>query len=371
MTGPTICPGGLLYGDDVIHGARGYASGPALMQAFERQECARSWWLGTSPVSIELAKEYGGGTWKRSDRFRLDRPAEQLGELAALGIDHPSSYSDVYWTQHETLYKAKPVPLRSTYNKIFDWWAGGPWSEARMIGRLPGAWYRYDLRSAYRWAATQRLPDPSTYVVRSKMGSAPGVWVVEPLERRIDVAPALRGTGLMVLSSEEIDAMKFRCKIVRGVTWEKTLPWDYIERILETLPCPKECGRAYWGRFIGRDPLIVRTPTREWSLRRNPWQNMAWGWLIVGRVRLRVWQASAGRAAHVYVDEMVVPFQLPGEMIGDAPGQWREKRRYPRGVDIVRTGHFGPADGPPDMYTGVGRDGQTEPTDADRAGAAA
>lgn len=354
---PIICPGGIVYGDSIIPGGAGYASGSALIEAFQRDEVSRSWWLGASPVSLQMRKEHGGGIWKRSDRLRLADPAAQLGELATYDITHPSSYADIYWTQHERLYEGKPPTIPATYNRVLDWWAGGPWSEARTVGRLPGKWYRYDLRSAYRWAATLGLPDPSTFVVRTKNETRPGVWVVEPLETRIDVAPALRGGGPLVLSTEEIDTMKFRCRVIRGVSWEKTLPADYVERVLKTVPCPKECGRAYWGRFIGRDPLIVRTPDREWSLRRNPWQNMTWGWLIVGRVRLCMWQASAGRAAHIYVDEMVVPFRLPEEWIGEEPGQWREKQRYPDGVDVVRTGHFGPPGAPADMQTGVSRDG--------------
>lgn len=353
-----IYAAGLYYGDSIVPGGAGYASANALVYAVERGEVARSWWLGPNPVSVQLTKELGAGIWKRADRFGLEDPAGQLAELARYGIEHPSSYADVFWQKFEDIYERKPPTIRATYNGIFDWWAGGPWSEARMLGRLAGSWYRYDLRSAYRWAATLGLPAPKTYAVRRHPGTRAGIFVVEPLETRIDLAPALRGPGPVVMSTEEIEATKFRCRYVRGVTWEYTYKPGYIERVLGELPCPKPCGRAYWGRFIGRDPLICRTPGKTWSLVKNPWQNMVWGWLIVGRVRQAMWEAAQGRAAHVYVDEMVVPFQLPSDWIGDAPGQWREKRRYPNGVEVIRTGHFGPAGEAPDMQTGVRRHGE-------------
>lgn len=345
---------GLTYGTAVYPHEAGYASQAALMEVWRCGDAARSWWLGPRMLSLQLSKQYGGGVWKQTERFKLEKPEADLRKLQRRGIEHPSSYADVFWQMHGMVHGGMPTPLRATYNRIFEWWSGGPWSEARQIGTHRGRWHRYDLRNAYRWAATLGLPDTATFRVQRKMGSAPGMWVMDPAELRPDLAPSLRGgNGLIVISSEEIEATKFRGTVLRGVTWEGTLPVDYIERTLARLHCSAECGRAYWGRMISRDPLTVRmTGGREWDLKRNPWQNFVWGWLIVGRVRTRVFQAAAGRAAHVYVDEVVVPFEIPE---GTAPGSWRKKEIYDQGVTVIRTGHFGPPDAAPAMQTGVKR----------------
>lgn len=69
----------------------------------------------------------------------------------------------------------------------------------------------------------------------------------------------------------------------------------------------------------------------------NASQNFVWGWLIVGRVRLRMWEV-AREAAHVYVDEVLVPHELPTAF---GVGHWHLKETYPRGVFVNRTGWYG------------------------------
>jgi len=138
--------------------------------------------------------------------------------------------------------------------------------------------------------------------------------------------------------------------VLRGVEWEQETHPRYVEDVLDKLPCAKQSGRAYWGRWIARDPLVCWTPKREWTMR-NVHANFVWGWLIVGRVRLRLWEV-AREAVHLYVDECVVPHELP---VGDAPGEWHLKEIYPHGVRVLRTGAFGPARGPLSMQTGVAR----------------
>lgn len=340
----------LAYADRIIPGRAGYAPTNQLSQAYQDGRVACLWALGTRIVSIQLTKTEGGGIWKARERLPLSAPDSMLDALESVGVRHPSSFADCY---HQLAPKAVRLPW--TVNGIFHWWPGGPWEEARLTGEHRGKWYRYDLISAYRWAATLGLPDPLTYTVeenprgRLKCDRA-GLWLYQVKGRAPTQVPAIyRNSALLVLSSEEIEAYRIRGEAIRGVTWEKCLPLDYVEQTLRRLPCHKPAGRAYWGRWVARDRLTCRMGIREWELP-NIGNNFVWGWLIVGRVRLRLWQASQ-EAAHVYVDEIVVPHTMTtGQNLGD----WHLKEEYPRGVAVYRTGWYGPLGSTtPTMQTGV------------------
>ncbi len=326
----------LLYAEEVVSGAAGYAPSDQLAKAWDDKRCARVWHLGARIVSLQLTTSEGKGIWKARERLMHPEPLQLLDDLESVGVHHPSSYADCY---HQLA--GKTPRLRYTFNALFSWWAGGPWSEARRTGEHKGTWYRYDLQSAYRWAATLGLPDPDTYEVRQrKTGDQDGVWVVELQEDRPDLPAVYQHSGRRaVVSTEEMERYNLKCRVIRGVVWTRMYEPEYVDRTLAKLPCAKEAGRAYWGRWIARDPLKCWTPKSEWDLK-NIHANFVWGWLIVGRVRLRVWE-SAKDAAHVYVDEVLVPYELPTAF---GPGQWKLKERYDRGVTVHRTGWYGSAD---------------------------
>lgn len=316
-----------------------------LTQAWKDGKVARMWRLGPRVISVQLRKPLGGGIWKAIERMPLAEPDSQLDALESAGVDHPSSWADTY---HQ---KAPHVPrIRYTFNGLLQWWSGGPWSEAIRTGNLAGCWYRYDLVSAYRWAATLGLPNPDTYHVtrnfRVRGIWQQGIWVgtVEP---RSDLPPVWQTNKPVVFTTEDVEAYRLRVTIDRGITWRETFSADYIEATLGRLPFPKEAGRAYWGRWVARDPLTCQTPNAEWQLK-NIFAHFVWGWLIVHRVRQRVFEA-AKHAAHVYVDEVVVPHELP---TGTALGDWQLKERYEHGVSVKRTGWYGPRGGIPTMRTG-------------------
>jgi hypothetical protein len=332
----------LAYGYEIEPGRAGYATGSALGAAWKAGRAAQAWLLGPRIVSLRLTKGEGGGMWKQVERLPTLDPTGLLDALAAMGIPHPSSYADTYHS-----IAAPLPPIRHTYNGMFSWWPGGPWSEALRIGVLAGPWWRYDLISAYRWAATLGLPDPQSFAVTRSLGTVAGLWVCTIKGTRPDLPPCFRGIGPVVLSTEEIEQYKVRVEVHRGVTWTSMFPRDYVEHTLRRLPCAKDAGRAYWGRWIAKDPLRCWTPSREWNMR-NVFANFVWGWLIVGRVRSRLWEVAAN-AAHCYVDEVLVPHQLP---TSDALGGWHCKEIYPKGIRVVRTGAYGPLGQSLTMSTG-------------------
>jgi hypothetical protein len=276
--------------------------------------------------------------WKARERLALDEPMQQLDMLEASGVDHPSSWADTY---HQLA--PNTVRIKHTFNGMMSWWSGGPWSEALQRGHFDGEWFRYDLRSAYRWAATVGLPDPKTFratsIATNRTGYKSGIWVatITGSATPTRILPVAFRTGKRVIvTTEDIRTYGLKVDIARGITWTESYPSDYVERTLAQLPFPKEAGRAYWGRWIARDPLVCQTPKSEWQLQ-NVFANFVWGWLIVHRVRARVWE-SAKHAAHVYVDEVVVPHSLP---VGNGLGDWQLKERYADGISVRRTGWYG------------------------------
>lgn len=337
----------LVISPRIEYGKSGYTYASRLTQAWARGEVSRLWSLGSRPVSAQVRAQHGGGLWKCIDRLP-DLTPELLDSLEAIGIEHPSSYADCY---HQLAPKTRR--LTWSYNAMFNWWSGGPWEEALREGVFYGNWYRYDLRSAYRWASTLGLPDIETFRAWKRFRrpeDANGLWVAY-ITPRSDLPNALRDAREpVVVSSEELRTYKLQADVIEGVTWDTMLPQTYVSDVLDRLPCPKKAGRAYWGRWIARDRLTCRTLAKPegWKLP-NRVANFVWGWLIIGRVRLRVWQ-RASHAAHVYVDELLVPHELP---TGPNAGDWHLKEHFTRGVCVKRTGWYAALGGATVMQTGV------------------
>jgi hypothetical protein len=335
----------LAYGT-MMPNAAGYAPTVQLAQAWKDGKLQRLWRLGPRIITGQLTKQLGAGVWKAVERFPLDDPNATLDSLESAGVDHPSSWADTY---HQ---KAPYVPrVKHTFNGLLSWWSGGPWSEARRTGNFGGVWYRYDLVSAYRWAATLGLPVPDSYRAtrNTHRGGVwkTGIWVGTITSARERLPTVWRTNKPVVFTTEDVAAYGLRCVVDRGISWTETYPECYIESTLAKLPFPKEAGRAYWGRWVARDPLVVQTKNAEWEMR-NIFANFVWGWLIVHRVRQRVWE-SAEHAAHVYVDEVLVPHEIK---TGSAIGSWHLKEVYNDGITVRRTGMYGPRVGGFTMRTG-------------------
>ncbi len=319
----------------------GYLPTATLHRLLREGKARRSWWLGPRLVSIEVGKGREQIIYKSSDRLKLaelGEPDQVLDSLEAVGVEHPSSFADCF---HQLAPRRQPV--RATWNTMLGAWAGGAWEEARIVGRHPGTWYRYDLRSAYRWAGSLGLPDPATYQVRRRYDPArTGLWVVQlPDRRSVDLPPCHRVAGWVVVSSDELRAYGVAPSRVRyGVSWDRDLWPGWVGSVLDRLPPPaaKAAGRAYWGRWAGRDPLVCQMGAdgKRWQLR-NVFQHLVWAWTIVARVRLRLWEARA-ETAHCYVDEIVTRRELP---TGPNPGDWNLKAIYRSGIVVHRTGWWG------------------------------
>lgn len=338
----------LVYGDRITPGRNGYASADALREAEQEGRTSQSWWLGPEIVSCQIAARLGGGIWKRRDKIETEDAATLLPRLERAGVRHPSSWTDCY---HQ-IAPSVPLVIR-TWNGLLDWWRGAPWSEARRIGIFGGRWYRYDLRQAYRWAATLGLPDTTTLHAHRRYQDTAGLWQGNFRGDTSALPTVLRdATGPVLVSSEDLEIYRIPFRVTRGVTWDRAHPADFVERTLARLPCPREAGRTFWGRWIARTPLTIKTANGAREMPRNIFANFAWGHLIMHRVRARVWQAAAN-AAHIHVDEIVVP--EPMDCGPDVLGAWREKAVYEQGIVVYRTGHWGGLRERATMQTGVRR----------------
>lgn len=338
----------LRYGGPIVPERAGYTDSATLLEAWNGGRFARSWWIAGGIVSGQLLAKEGRGVWKNSDRLITEEPQKLFPALERAGVKHPSSFSDAF-------HQAAPYrPLiKRTWNGLYDFWRGGPWSEARKVGIFPGRWYRYDLRSAYRWAAYQGLPDPETWVARRRYVDGPGLWVGEFTGNVSGLPMCYREGGAQVVSSEDLELYRVPFKVWRGMTWERNIDPAYVERTLDKLPCGKESGRGFWGRWIARTAVKCRTANGESELKQGLFNNFPWGFLIMHRVRGRVWEAGAD-AAHVHVDEVVVPHEI--DTGPDRLGAWREKEVFDRGIVVYRTGYWGCLGGKVAMQTGVKRD---------------
>lgn len=337
----------LLAQKEIVYGANGYTNMLALTKAYAQGHFSRSWWQGANLISGQLDASLGGGLWKCDNRFRPALTYPLLDSLQQLGIKQPASYSSCYHA-----IATQPPRVTYTLNQIFSWWPGGPWQEAKTTGKFFGAHYRYDLCSAYRWASTLGLPDVTTFRVWRRHPNpreVDGLWVVSlPENKRHGLPPLLRDNPVVV-SSEDLRIYDLTpTEVHRGVTWTKFLAADYVEQTLSQLPCAKEAGRAYWGRWIARDRLTCRTKNNQWALP-NLTTNFVWGFLIIARVRSKVWQ-SASNALHVYVDEILIPHEIE---TGDKLGDWRLKEAYPKGVNVMATGWLSTPNGNTIMRTGM------------------
>lgn len=337
-----------------VAGRSGWCDGHALHRLATNGSARRSWWLGPKLVGIEAEH---GGYWKPTSGLPDFDPARDPDALARLGCPHPASWGTVFRHAMKLTGTAPPW-LPASIAGHFRGWAGGPWSEARQVGRLPGVWWRCDLRAAYRWAGGLGLPDPSTFRMWHRTENRrPGLWWAEHVTPPDPSLPSALRDRRIVVSDEELARLPLSVRRLSGVTWAPGKPWggaEWIERTLRILPrrWHPMIGRAYWGAWLGASRLRCVTPGRAWELPGRAAMPV-WALLIIGRVRLRVWELAAeGESAHVHVDEVIT--RNPPRY-GQAPGDWHLKQYYPGGLDVYRTGHFGAPGAPVDMQTGVAR----------------
>jgi hypothetical protein len=296
-----------------------------------RAGAIRAWRLGSTWRSCEVRR---GRVLKPAEPWRSEWTwREALGEVSVAGLTPPSSPASAL-----AALIARRVPVRCV--ATLRYWGPrvvpGGWEAARWRGVLVGPIYLYDLRSAYAWAArTLGFPRPST-IQRVRDWTAPrGVWLVPPWPG--DPRP-YRDMARGVWTWEERDAWGVDAPPGDwyGLVWapaDECSLAGVLEAIAAEAPTLWDLGRrGFWGSWAApRGPVEVTRTGHERALP-NPWANPVWASLVTARVRLRMakhWDRGAD-AVHVYVDALMTRHRLEehGEVVGDAPGEWRHLATY-------------------------------------------
>lgn len=295
----------------------------------------RKWTTKAGQVTAYQTKE--GSLVKRLEKFHAHGSDEEsfrdfLREANEYGCHRPSSYPDVF---HSSFLSAR---VHRGVNRLFGPVAHFAWQEAIRPGKHAGHWRRYDINRAYLWASTQGLPVVKSFrYAKDFSGNYPGLYRII----QQDVQPSAPYPFCVYrdvnATSDEIDEYGLRVEsVVGGVVWTDNLPSDACTRVIDGMSFGKFVSKSYWGRWASNKGVTCITPGKAWELPDNK-QNLVWAHLIVSRVKRRLYE-YASTAAHVYVDSIIVPHEIP---IGGGLGEWKLEKDYPQGVWIARTGMYG------------------------------
>lgn len=266
--------------------------------------------------------------WEKESTFR-----ELLGEYAEHNVLRPAGYADVF---HE--YFQSPKVSWSVNAALADCLSGGWQAVIGSVGAYKGKYYKYDMRSAYLWAATLGMPDTSTYT-RSLQpwNKKDGVYRLRLL-RPVPSAPFPYNQATeCIATNAEIETYGLPiAEVLDGVCWTNTLSGEPIIDAIRKVSTWKQAGRSYWGRWGQVQKMTCVSKNKTWKLP-NRALNIPWAHTIISRVKMRLWNFSR-HALHVYVDSVITPDQLP---TGDNLGDWRLEKTYNNGVIIRGPGQYG------------------------------
>ena len=185
-------PGDCAYGDLGLLSA---------VQSTPAAKVVAEWYYGNSLRTVRLqagrgaavVKHWSGLAWHRG------RELEALvAECVERGYPHPSSYAGCF----AACYRTPRIPW--TAHAAFSPYLRGNW-EQWTPGTYTGHWREYDLRSAYRSAAAEGLPDPATW--RFHEGGlatrGPGLYVVDLARPRLDLPPPFNRERRVLLATED------------------------------------------------------------------------------------------------------------------------------------------------------------------------
>lgn len=261
---------------------------------------------------------------------------ELLREYTDLGCPRPSGYADIF---HERFRSPR---VQWSVNALLAPVFAGGWQEAINPGRHTGVFYKYDMRSAYLWAATLGLPDTATYTRSTApwKGKYDGVYRIELMAPEPTAPFPFNRARECLATNAEIDTYGLRiARVVDGCVWKRTVDGaPIVDAIMQTSTW-KQAGRMYWGRWAQMQKVECFARGKKWKLP-NLALNIPWAHMIVARVRMRLWEAATD-AVHVFVDSVITPHRLP---TGDKLGDWKLERTYERGVIVKGTGQYGEPD---------------------------
>jgi len=302
------------------------------------RETKRFWSFHSAPTTVALpGNRYAKSLKSFTSHTTEPEFRELLREYADHNVPRPSGYADVFHEKYTS-----PRVTWSINATLAPAMAGG-WQESLRSGKHFGTYRRYDMRSAYLWAATLGLPDTRTYQ-RSlspwKNGNRDGVYRVKLL-RVSPNAPFPFNSALECLASNiEIETYNLAvAEVIDGVTWKNSIDTRSLMEAITAVSTWKQAGRSYWGRWAQMTRVMCHSEKKKWSLP-NITLNIPWAHMIVSRVKMRLWE-NASNALHVFVDSVITPDILK---TGSELGDWRLEKTYKTGVVIRGPGQYGDVD---------------------------
>lgn len=328
-------------------GMDSYVSGADLVRIVKTEDMRVVYRYGEYIRTVRLA---GSVYWKNRDTFgRVAVEDEHFSEFLkecqqTARCRMPSSFGSPF---HKLFYS--PALPRSVNAPFANFFRGG-WQEARLLGKRSGAFYLYDINSAYLWSSTLGLPLTETlelqFDVRTDLD---GCYVIDQGEPRQELPYPFSAESVVIASLDEIESYNLNIrKVLAGFTWRDVLKPDAITSVVSQFSFSKQMARAYWGRWASVLRIECDNGQRKWKLR-NPIQNYIWAHLIVSRVKLRIYE-EAKDAAHVFVDSVLVPRTMP---TSPQLGGWKLVKEYLDGVRIEGPGRFGAMRGKLDKHSGT------------------
>jgi hypothetical protein len=252
-------------------------------------------------------------------------------------VKRPSSLSSLF---HAKFYTPR---LKRGVNATFDYAFTGAWEEARMKGALTGLWRQYDLNSAYLWSGAQGLPDTSTFRFADALDARiPGLYNIEQCSIHRNLPYPFNVKKIVNATTDEIDAYGLQVKkVFGGYTWRKHINGDKVVEAVKTFRAWKHIGKIYWGRWCSRSSTYCHAKSGSVWPTPNMALNLVWAHVVISRVKMRIWDDAKG-AAHIFVDSVIVPHELPES---DDIGGWRLEHTF-NGLQIRHAGYYGEAGGP-------------------------
>ncbi len=301
-------------------------------------ENKRFWSFYSAPTTVALpGNRYAKSLKPFTSHETEPEFRELLAEYAEHNVPRPSGYADVF---HE---KFRSPRVSWSVNAMLAPAMAGGWQASLKPGRHPGTFYRYDMRSAYLWAATLGLPDTRTYrhsLSPWKNANRDGIYRIKVL-RPTPGAPFPFDRAMECLASNlEIETYGLPvAEVIDGVTWKRSIEPNELLRAINAVSTWKLAGRSYWGRWAQSTRVMCHSATKKWSLP-SVTLNIPWAHAIVSRVKMRLWE-NASNAVHVFVDSVITTDKL---RTGDSLGDWRLEKTYHNGVNIKLPGQYGALD---------------------------
>lgn len=301
------------------------------------KEHGRYWQFHEQPTTVALpGNRFAKSLAPFADHTDEKSFRELLREYEQIGIPRPSGYADPF---HETF--KSPRVAWSINAAVANAFAGG-WQQALRIGASKGTYYKYDLRSAYLWAASLGMPDHKTYT-RSlrpfKKHQYDGLFRIKLLEPNPDAPFPFNQARECIATNLEIETYSLRVsEVLDGIVWRGYTDPEPIINSVKSASTWKQCARSYWGRWAQLQTVecVSQHGDKRWRLP-NIALNIPWAHAIVSRVKMKVWNYSAN-AVHVYVDSVITTERLP---TGMAVGDWRLEKTYSDGVFVRGPGQYG------------------------------